>query len=538
MSSYRETLLQSIYNKVKSTEDCAVKPPTKSNKLSDKLRSQGNKFFSDGLFLNAIDEYNKSLCFAELTGDQFNLSVAYANRADALFRMDLPRDCLKSIELAKAANYPEHLEQRLTLMAARCQEKIKFTLQPRPKYRLQLSHPANERIPFVAKNLRLKESEEFGRHIVTTQDLNVGDVIMIERPFVVCLRPGRRYKRCSHCTNNERFTLIPCKSCTNAMYCSDRCLEEAHLVYHRFECGISENLLHFDEFSALALRCLLVGLSVFETWDKFQEFINEQRTTKLNAFDVDYTREEAAERRKWQFLVLDQMHFADSHLSTEDRQHWMRQSAELTSLLKQALKLTEQQESFVLNTLYRYTVTGILNSYEKESTTVSQHLTLSLLNHSCAPNVQRLMQGGHQVVMVVRPIQRGAQLFDNYGSVYTQTPRKERQEQLLAQYGFRCVCEGCVEEYPVARKLKWKKGLEGEEGVKNSLAELMRQSNPSLEAKLNRADKLCKFLEQHDRLFPCKQLHAADSELYGIYSTLIDEVQWEEQFKQFYRHKK
>lgn len=186
MSSYRETLLQSIYNKVKSTEDCAVKPPTKSNKLSDKLRSQGNKFFSDGLFLNAIDEYNKSLCFAELTGDQFNLSVAYANRADALFRMDLPRDCLKSIELAKAANYPEHLELRLTLMAARCQEKIKFTLQPRPKYRLQLSHPANEGIPFVAKNLRLKESEEFGRHIVTTQDLNVGDVIMIERPFVVC----------------------------------------------------------------------------------------------------------------------------------------------------------------------------------------------------------------------------------------------------------------------------------------------------------------------------------------------------------------
>lgn len=548
MTSYRETQLQSFYERVAKQSEASwlLQVSPKDDKLAGKLRSQGNKFYFNGHYLNAIDEYNKSLCFAQLDGDQFQLSVSYANRADALFRMDLPMECLKSIELAEAAGYPDHLRDRLKLMAARCEEKIEASdHQERHKYRLKLTQPSHDKIPFMAKCLQLRQSEEYGRYVVTTQDLQVGDVVMIEQPFIVCLRPLMRYKRCAHCTaGDQRHALMPCGTCTNALYCSQECLKEAWLVYHRFECRISEHLNDLDEFTAMALRSLLVGVSVYGGLDEYQEYMATNATKEITAFDLDYTKEKRD--RKLEFLVLHQMHFLDSQMSTEDRNYWMRRTAEVVHLLVQAKvfggDISSPLTTFLLNTIYRYTITNILNCYEtsvpqkhgKEFVTVSQHLTMAMLNHSCAPNVQRLHQGGQQVLMVVRPVARGAQLFDNYGMVYTGEGRKRRQEHLLNQYGFRCGCVACQENFPLARKLKWKKGV----GSGTSLVDLVsHQGNATLEARLSRADKLKQFLQKNDGHYPCKQLQEADNELYEIYSLLVDEEVWEDKYRQFHQRK-
>lgn len=541
MSCYRETQLQVLYEKLKKSSDlCQIQVSHKDNKISDKLRSMGNKFYLDELYVNAIDKYNESLCFAQLDGDLFNLSVAYANRADALFKMDLPRECMKSIELAEASKYPEHLRTRLTLMASRCQDRIKFGVQERSKYRLKLSYPAQDRIPGTAKCLTLKTSEEFGRYLVANHDLHVGDVVMIERPFIVCLRPNMRYKRCTHCmAGDQRHALIPCPTCTNAMYCSEVCLKESWLVYHRFECKISEHLNDSEEFLAMALRALLVGVSIYGGLENCQSYLAENEALDINAFDLDFNPEKRD--RRLEFLVLHKMHFEDSQMSISDRNYWMRRAAELTHLLVQAEVFPEPAPSpalvaFVLNSLYRYTITSILNCYEtstnlpdktgnKDFITVSQHLTMAMINHSCAPNVQRIQQAGHQVLMVVRPIPKGAQLFDNYGEFYTATGKKERQDHLYRQYGFRCSCEACTENFPVAKKLKHKKGLDS--------VDLVTQENPSLEAKLNRADKLAEFMQKYDHNYPCAQLQEADTELYEIYTTLVEHDVWEDKFKVF-----
>lgn len=40
---------------------------------------------------------------------------------------------------------------------------------------------------------------------------------------------------------------------------------------------------------------------------------------------------------------------------------------------------------------------------------------MSLLNHSCAPNVVRHCHGNTIVLRAIRPIEDGQQLYDNYG---------------------------------------------------------------------------------------------------------------------------
>lgn len=546
MTSYRETQLQSFYDKAKTSTSDAYNllVTAKDEKLADKLRSTGNKFYFDGHFINAINEYNKSLCFAPLDGDKFNLSVAYANRADALFRMELYRECMRSIELAEESEYPEHLKDRLTLMTSKCKDKLKFTVQARPKYQLKLSYPALETIPSTANCLQLKQSDAFGRYLVAQQDLSVGNVVMIERPFIVCLRPNMRYKRCAHCmAGDKRHALVPCPTCTNTMYCSAGCLKEAWHVYHRFECKLSENLNQCDEFLAIALRSLFVGVTIYGSLEEFQKYLKEHEDTQITAFDLDF---KVADKKR-EFLVLHKMHFEDSHMSISDRNYWMKEAAKWTLLLIKAevfpSPISVELVAFILNTLYRYTITNIVNcyetsaslppKYEKEFVTVSQHLTMAMVNHACAPNVQRIQQGGSQVLMVVRPIAKGGQLFDNYGMIYTAHSKKERQDKLFSQYGFRCGCAACQEGFPVAKKLKYKKGL----GSVTNLVDLLTQGNAGLEGKLNRADKLAEYLQKYDEFYPCVQLREADYELYEIYTGLVDEELWEHKYKEFFNAK-
>lgn len=553
VTSYRNTQLRQVYEKVMAGEggdDPAnkIKLSMKSNRVADTFRSLGNKFYLDGFYVNAIDEYNKSLCFSQLDGDLFNLSLAYANRADALLAMESHAECLKSIELALAANYPVNLRPRLLLMQSRCKDQLQAQPQERIKYRFRLSYPPDERIPFMVKGLQLRKSERFGRYVATVRDLNVGDVIMIEEPYIVTLQPEMRYKRCGHCmTGEKRHTLVPCQGCTNAMYCSERCRKEAWHVYHRYECVISEHVNQLDEFVGLALRSMLVGRSIYGTLEKYQDFLMNFVDSGVNGFDLDYTKLD----RRIQFLAFHNMHFQDSHLPIPDRSAWMKKVAELLRLLQKAdvfegEKWTRTTEDFVLELLYRYTITNILNCYEtstslptrfnKVGISVSQYITMGLVNHSCAPNVQRVQQSNRQIMMVVRPIRKGEQLFDNYGPIFPLMAKKQRQVTLLNQYGFKCGCDACENDYPVVKRLKAAKGLE-DINTLNAGGSVANQTNTSLEGRLNRADKLCQFLQKYDKTYPCLQVLEADWELYEIYSSLADEGQWEHRFKDFFKQK-
>jgi len=53
------------------------------------------------------------------------------------------------------------------------------------------------------------------------------------------------------------------------------------------------------------------------------------------------------------------------------------------------------------------------------------------------------------VVRTVRTIQRGEPVTENYGAVFTQSGKEERQAYLKSRYWFDCQCEACLDDWPL-----------------------------------------------------------------------------------------
>lgn len=186
---------------------------TKSNELAEKYRNTGNVHYKAGEYLEALVAYNKSLSHAVLGSEQ--VSLAYGNRSAVYLEAKQYQKCLENIELAREHGYPT---SKLQIMKER-EEKCKKIMQlshPAPYEDpwefFKLSHPANEKIPFIVSSLEVRESKKFGRCIFTTSDLKAGDIIAIEEPFYTSARSNQN--RCTNCFASNKLSLIPCKRCS------------------------------------------------------------------------------------------------------------------------------------------------------------------------------------------------------------------------------------------------------------------------------------------------------------------------------------
>ena len=74
---------------------------------------------------------------------------------------------------------------------------------------------------------------------------------------------------------------------------------------------------------------------------------------------------------------------------------------------------------------------------------------LSLINHSCDPNVVRYYYGDLATVTVIRLIRQGEEIFDNYGYHYAVHELAERKEAFRNQYYFDCSCLACCNRWPL-----------------------------------------------------------------------------------------
>ena len=155
----------------------------KSETKSKSLRSEGNKFYSEKKFFDALIKYNESLSYAEPSSE--NLGHAFANRSAVFFEMKLIERCLNNIELARKNFYPECKNETLKMREMKCREMMKSHREKSLDVWnfFKLSYPPNPKLPFVADCLEVKRSKKYGRHVITNQDLRVGDIVVVENPF-------------------------------------------------------------------------------------------------------------------------------------------------------------------------------------------------------------------------------------------------------------------------------------------------------------------------------------------------------------------
>lgn len=193
----------------------------KSDEKAVSFRAEGNKLYSEKNFFEALLKYNESLCFATLESE--NLGLAYANRSAVFFEMKLLGNSLKNIALAQDFHYPQEKMETLTQRKAKCQEMSKQQMPLINAWNFfKLSHKANRKLRYAVDCLEFRSNDKYGKHIVTSRNLKVGDILVIEKPFCsVLLSESRfveidrtnKFQRCAECFKDNQLDLIPCDSC-------------------------------------------------------------------------------------------------------------------------------------------------------------------------------------------------------------------------------------------------------------------------------------------------------------------------------------
>lgn len=167
--------------------DFFVIPGKKSTYYARKFLNIGKLKLKKQKYFEAIENFNKSLCYAE--EGSHDISLAYECRSEVYH------------EIAKFAQCKNGIEGS--------DDNEVLAIHDDPWDFFKLSHPANDKIPFVANCLQVKNDENFGRFIITSHDLAPGDIIAIEEPFFKIVDSASSHLRCANCLQSNLMNLVP-----------------------------------------------------------------------------------------------------------------------------------------------------------------------------------------------------------------------------------------------------------------------------------------------------------------------------------------
>jgi SET and MYND domain-containing protein 4 len=397
---------------------------SKSNAVANTLRQHGNKFFAAKMYFQALEFYNKSICFAYERTEE--LGLGFSNRSAVYFEWELYGKCLENIRLARENHCPSRLLEKLAEREKKCKSAEEFT-----RMHPSLTYPTN--------CFQISENEKYGRHIVANRDLKVGDIVVVEPTFQSQLQKKYNYQRCANCLAENDLSLIPCPGCTSTMFCSPACLTVANVKFHKIECPIVEAISELEDDNLLmALRIVLKFVHDFETVETLGVLA---RICDENKKTMRMPDEGASMLDRFQFF-----HQLQHNIYRLEEEQMLRAAvpvALLVKLLTEKTNMKELSDTF-LGLLFQYYRACCTNSHdievlERDKTNEIQvksvgkgiSLAFSMFNHSCAPNVRRIsLSEGKTAVVVERPIKNGGQLLVSYGMDHLEWSKQNRQTTL------------------------------------------------------------------------------------------------------------
>lgn len=419
-------------------------PLMKSNIVAVKKRKEGNIYFDQSNFEQAIEKYNECLCYAE-NGSE-NLALAYANRAACFLKLKFCKEALKDIELSKKAGYPAHLLPKLDRRKDDCLKMMREEGSRVHEHEAKLSFEADEKFPCMANVLKVeRNSVNGGYSIIARKDIDAGQTVVVENTTKYL---HQRYgSNCNICLKNVFCNLIPCKKCAIAMFCSPECQGN---FLHESECGLKINSdIHVNNESMDVTRSILKAIHLFSSADELINFVEETLTneelpdsllherSKYRAFlkqrigrkfiDIVVlgTHAYCVHKEMLKISVVKQMFTTEKHrrfLMHLIGHHFQVHHHNLTALSSSG-KLNAPD----YNVLYSYL--GVMSRY---------------FNHSCYPHVLMLADDlANAVYITVRPIKKGEEVLTASLPFIVAQTRQNRQRKLWEYRQFRCNCKRC-----------------------------------------------------------------------------------------------
>lgn len=473
----------------------------KSLNLSEENRKRGNIFYSQKLNKKAFASFNNALMLAP---DYKSSILAYSNRSAVFFDEMLNENCLIDIETAlnkyrlylksdqynddlidllfkllnrkKACHFNlnqleqlkqmkidtynpnisikepklENLKQEIDVLLNKTTNSIQETNIP--------SMNTSVRIASINDCVDIKYDDLRGRHCIANRDIKCGEYLFLEKAYCAILLPEFSDSYCQNCfktilirdTNNIYYDYLNiefCSNCNDVVYCSEQCKQSD--LHHKFECGILSDLLHNLGIAHLAYRIV-----ASTSHDMFTNLIENQK----DIMEIDYKNE-----RNLQIIEYEQVFRLLTH-ENETHVYDLFKYA-LTSILLGSfyLKFNNQTDLLTVSSLLlRHLLQTICNAHAitqmKDDLLFNQTCNreqiryataifpkVSLLNHSCDPNVFHSFKENSSVIEVKasRNIPKDSEIFNCYGPHYLKMSLYERKQALLEQYRFNCLCIPC-----------------------------------------------------------------------------------------------
>uniref|UniRef100_A0A2A4K7Z8 Protein-lysine N-methyltransferase SMYD4 n=1 Tax=Heliothis virescens TaxID=7102 RepID=A0A2A4K7Z8_HELVI len=502
-------------------------------------RNLGNEMYQRTDLFSAWQYYNLALMYAPLTSTTYSLAVS--NRSAVLAAMKEYEACIEDINMVFTLRYPPTIRDKLLKRLKQCEEGIKERESPNLDEENALADEVltlkaqdrHEKYLDASSKLKVVYNSEMGRHVVATEDIEVGEVIVQEDPYVRVLLKTQCTICCAHCFS-RKFNLYPCPYCCVTMYCSRTCVTEAWDQYHSFECPLIASLLkgNFTKLELLALRTTIRARTEHETWGQvFSVIAAASKNTNHEKLGCK------KEGDKWVYSskYYPSIHTLSTNIEKRDVSDIFQKAVSAAILMHYLavanfvktddLILRERIKSFTADSLMRHLMTaptnmhGITTNVENEDGNYVDEYNigcgaygfLSLLNHSCAPNVVRYTKLGtaQTSLIAIRPIGKGMQVLDNYGAHHAVHTKEERQAILKSQYKFTCVCEACMDDWPLYQGLEVLKILpdsiisKRDEFLNGNVVEALQKADKDRALKLYQP--LCELATALEPYMPCKE---------------------------------
>lgn len=262
------------------------------------------------------------------------------------------------------------------------------------------------------------------------------------------------------------------------MYCSEECQNKEDLRHHNDV---------FDDFNATAYdKSMKMQREAFRIADGVNELLELLDHKDKNIFDFDFSTPDDPRYEKYKLMALNGL--------------WKSGKVKVVNPNKLLDKppinespRTANQRQMLLDFIVDQFRICSQNMDTVQSGCEGIFLFKSLLNHSCLPNVRTFQFGEKIALIVVRPVQRGDQIFVSYGALASVHP-KETRVAMLRSLPSPCDCEACVNNYPCQFPRKDPSFVEPKNG-NYTLTEAIKQFKTN-----------CKYIDINAHLMPCYEV--------------------------------
>lgn len=437
LTTKNPTLIELNGVKVESTDKS---PPQtglngKNTQSAIEYREIGDKEFMRQNWQDAREWYNRSICHAR--SGTVHMPIGYAKRAQCFFNLGMYKMCWIDLMLAEKSGLPKHMILQLEKHKQTCRMMIN---QSAPNFEMEpiLNFEANPLFPEMANVLQINFNEMYGRHIIAKEAIGVGQIVLVEKGFVST--STQYYEKCCICLTGD-INLVPCPKCNNAMLCK-RCVGRK---FHKVECEL-QSINNFNDSACLVkvVRSILSVIAIFSNVEDLMVFV--EAATSIDYPTIpDPIPDLKSKYRAFLQLVTKPM-LKIELIPTVSELHKTFLSHEITSRYFGTMRHRRFLAHLIMHHIEVISKFGTKTYDNGENGCIEITAPIaSYLNHSCAPNAAKFLLDSSMIVVTMRPIAKGEQLFVSYCDV--RKSDKERKNILLSKHHFQCMCERCQPIY-------------------------------------------------------------------------------------------